>query len=216
MIYKITNKINGKVYIGQTVQSLKTRWRKHCNKKKGCFALQNAIQKYGKEAFTVEQIDVACSRDELDAKEIYWIKFYDSMNPKKGYNLTSGGKHCVISDNVKQRLSETNKGKKPSDECISKSVLVRKGKKLSKDHIEKLRLNRIGERNGMFGVRRYSANNPNAKGVYCVELNKLFPTISDACKFIKRDRSAMHLCLSGKSKTCGGYHWGYVDGEKDE
>lgn len=211
IIYKVTNRINNKIYIGQTIQPLMTRWRKHCNKKRGCFALHNAIIKYGAINFTVEQIDIACSREELDQKEIYWIKYYDSMNPQKGYNLTSGGKHCEISDDVKHRLSEKNKGKKPSDKCIANSIKSRKGKKLSKEHIDKLRLTRIGDKNGMFGVYRCNSDNPNAKKVYCIELNKLFLTIDDACKLINRDRSSLHLCLSGKSKKCGGYHWRYAN-----
>ena len=53
IIYKITNRINGKVYIGQTRMSLNVRWWHHCNRK-DCPALHHAIKKYGAENFTVE------------------------------------------------------------------------------------------------------------------------------------------------------------------
>lgn len=210
IIYKITNKINGKVYIGQTIKPLSVRWKQHCNKRGGCSALHNAIIKYGAINFIVEQIDCAFSREELDQKEIYWIKYYNSLSPN-GYNLTSGGHHPVISYDVKKRLSEVNKGKRPSDKCILSSVNSRKGKKLSKEHIEKLRQTRIGNKNGMFGVHRFDANNPNSKKVYCIELDRIFLTINNACDFIKKDRSTLHLCLQGKLKTAGGYHWRYAD-----
>ena len=210
IIYKITNRINGKVYIGQTIQSLATRWRKHCNKKRGCFALHNAIIKYGAINFTVEQIDVACSREELDQKEIYWIAYYNSMFPN-GYNLTTGGKHCEISDDVKNRLSEKNKGKRPSDECIAKSVKSRKGKKLSEEHIEKLRQTRTGNRNGMFGVKRCKADNPRARKIQCIETGEIFDCIIIGADKIGKNPQNLRDCLIGKTKQCGGYHWRYAD-----
>lgn len=109
IIYKVTNKINGKVYIGQTIQPLSERWRKHSYSKKMLMA--RVINKYGKENFTIEQIDSAASRDELDLKEQYWINFYDSMNHDKGYNLTSGGGHCEVSETSKKKRSEALKGR---------------------------------------------------------------------------------------------------------
>ena len=93
IIYKITNKFTGEMYIGQTKRSLLARWRAHCadvNKRWKCFKLQKAIKEYGKECFTVEQIDVATTKDEADAKEVYWIAHYDATN--KGYNTARGGK----------------------------------------------------------------------------------------------------------------------------
>lgn len=91
-IYKITNNINKKVYIGQTINSIEKRWRRHkedslSNRLDTHFA--RAIRKYGPENFTVEEIDRASSKEELNEKEIYWIKYYDSCH--KGYNSTDGG-----------------------------------------------------------------------------------------------------------------------------
>ena len=91
IIYKISNKANGKVYIGQTVQSLEARWKLHLSVRSGCRYLSRAIKKYGVCAFSIEQIDAAEKIEELNAKEIFWIARYDCTNPKKGYNLMSGG-----------------------------------------------------------------------------------------------------------------------------
>lgn len=95
-IYKITNKVNGKIYVGQTVKTLEERFQKHCwgttNKDKYHLnmAIKKAIRKYGKENFTIELIEEV-ETDKLDEREVYWISFYDSYN--KGYNCTLGGQN---------------------------------------------------------------------------------------------------------------------------
>lgn len=91
-IYKITNTINGKSYIGQTIQNVKERFYQHCATK--CskavldMAIHRAIKKYGKSNFTVEVIEEIDSTN-LNDRERYWIKYYDSYN--NGYNSTKGG-----------------------------------------------------------------------------------------------------------------------------
>lgn len=93
IIYIITNSINDKVYIGQTIQSLKDRWQGHC--RKACsrneaeMHIKRAIFKYGKENFEIRELE-RCGIEELDEKEIYYISLYNSYN--KGYNNTKGGK----------------------------------------------------------------------------------------------------------------------------
>lgn len=93
IIYKVTNKINGKFYIGQTIQSLKDRWYRHCAKKSLSEAEMNmhikrAILKYGKENFTVEAIE-ECDSELLNEKERFYIDYFDSYH--NGYNSTEGG-----------------------------------------------------------------------------------------------------------------------------
>ena len=113
IIYKITNRINGKVYIGQTVGSLQARWKAHLRSKDNA-VFHKALHKYGAENFTVEQIDVAASTKELDAKEKYWIAFYNSR--RTGYNMTDGGSsgavHLKRSEITKKRISEAIYGEK--------------------------------------------------------------------------------------------------------
>lgn len=92
-IYKITNKINGKSYIGQSV-NIGKRWSHHLTVAyndqyaKSQFYIHYALKKYGKENFSFEVIE-ECTRDELDEKEKYWIAYFDTYN--NGYNLTPGG-----------------------------------------------------------------------------------------------------------------------------
>lgn len=94
-IYKVTNKVNGKVYIGQTIQSIKDRWYRHCGKSGLSKAEMNthfkrAILKYGKESFNIEILEEVDS-SKLDEREKYYIKLYDSYN--SGYNSTMGGQN---------------------------------------------------------------------------------------------------------------------------
>ena len=92
-IYKVTNKINVKFYIGQTIQSVKDRWYRHCGKSGISKAELNthfkrAILKYGKENFTIETIEV-CDSTKLNDREKFYISYYNSYI--NGYNSTIGG-----------------------------------------------------------------------------------------------------------------------------
>ena len=95
-IYKITNKVNGKSYIGQTIQSVKERFYQHCATK--CsqailnMVIHKAINKYGKSNFTIEVIEEVESTN-LNDRERYWIRYYDSYN--NGYNSTEGGQDGI-------------------------------------------------------------------------------------------------------------------------
>lgn len=95
-IYKIQNKTNGKIYIGQSVNIIKRfymhRYNAFAAKKKDIYHLYlyEAIRKYGKDGFTYEIIE-ECKPEQLDKREQYWIKFYKSNEKDCGYNLSSGG-----------------------------------------------------------------------------------------------------------------------------
>ena len=92
-IYKITNLINGKVYIGQTSRTIKERYKEHKKAfKKKNVALYCAMRKYGINNFKIEQIE-KCDNTLLNEREIYWIAKYKSNNSKIGYNETNGGEN---------------------------------------------------------------------------------------------------------------------------
>ena len=103
LIYKITNKINGKCYIGQTIKSGEERWKEHQYHAFGTHindknkALYQAIRKYGIDNFYFEVIqDNIETFEKLDKAEIYWIDYYNSF--VEGYNSTFGGQkyHTIL------------------------------------------------------------------------------------------------------------------------
>ena len=108
-IYKTTNLINGKIYVGQ-----------HSTNKFNDGYLgsgtrfNNSIKKYGKENFIREILEFCNSIEELDKKEEFWIKELDSKNRDIGYNITNGGKTVtgmIHSEESKRKISLSGKGK---------------------------------------------------------------------------------------------------------
>lgn len=91
-IYKITNTVNGKCYVGQS-RDIEARWQKHLSAYKSSpdWELYRAFKKYGISKFTFEIIE-ECLMEELNEREIYWIAQCDSFN--NGYNMTLGGEAC--------------------------------------------------------------------------------------------------------------------------
>lgn len=105
-IYKTTNLVNGKIYIGQ---------HKHDKTDNsyigGGLKLQKAIKKYGKENFKCEHIEECKDYKTLNESEIYWIAFYNSTNKKIGYNIDLGGKQGPTSPETRKKLSKALSGK---------------------------------------------------------------------------------------------------------
>ena len=97
-IYKITNTINNKCYIGQSrMENIDSRWNIHKNpKKKGCPLLKNSINKYGLENFKFEVI-IICFDQDLNKFEIEYIKKYNSQTPN-GYNILPGGEYYITNE----------------------------------------------------------------------------------------------------------------------
>ena len=119
IIYKITNKINDKLYIGQTTSSLARRKAQY----KWCVdryirgilnvgtVIIPAMAKHGIDNFEFEIIKECSSLDELNSCEIEYIKQYDCLVPK-GYNIEMGGKNSPVSEETKKKISEAQLGSK--------------------------------------------------------------------------------------------------------
>lgn len=106
-IYKITNLINGKIYVGQS-NNIERRFAQHKSpyeqERFSDKPLYKAFKKYGIENFTFEIIE-ECIIDELDIKEIYWIKELNSLVHQNGYNITAGGNGNVGESHPKHKLT---------------------------------------------------------------------------------------------------------------
>lgn len=141
-IYKTTNLINGKIYVGKHHYDGFDRNYYGSGK-----YLWNAIHKYGKENFSVEMLDTANSRAELNDKEQYWIRKLNSKDKRVGYNLTYGGDGMSpMPDDVRQAISQTLSGRKLSDspEDVEKRSQAQRGKHhLTDEQIHALHIARI-------------------------------------------------------------------------
>ena len=112
IIYKRTNKINHKVYIGQTWRTTEDRAGNNGLGYKDSPHFWNAIQKYGWNEFSIEELISCWNQDSADFYENYFQDIYDSRNPEKGYNIKEGGSHGRHSEETKQKISKAVSGEK--------------------------------------------------------------------------------------------------------
>lgn len=164
VVYLILNRVNGKRYVGQTVQPLKVRFNEHVRKKDNTL-ISNAICKYGSENFYCGVIKICASKAELN----YWEKFFIAVLKSKktyGYNLTDGGEGTVgyrhppevlakISETKKNsprvaehiaKLAEANRGRHPTPETRAKQSAARKGKPKTAEHRAKIAAANTGKK----------------------------------------------------------------------
>lgn len=152
VIYKITNTVKNKIYIGQTKKyygtkpyGIECRLQRHISDagrilEGGCVRLWRAIRKYGGDNFVTEEIEVT-NADNVDERETYYIAFYDSTNKKIGYNIALGGKGVKVehvSEETRKKLSDAHAGEtmniqpckdKETDETIGYRVQRREQNK---------------------------------------------------------------------------------------
>lgn len=204
IIYKATNLLNGKIYIGQTVRSLEERVQEHMRHKKSVF--DKALAKYGIDNFEIAIIDNAETIDELNEKEAYWIKYYNSFS-ENGYNMCEGGgntKGYHHKDISKKAMSEKKKvayigegnpfyGKYHSEATRKRFSETRKGRKLTEEW-------KIHISEGSICKRK----------VKNIETNEIFDSIKEAAE--KYNIKATHITrvCRGKRKKTGGFHWEYI------
>lgn len=110
LVYLITNRVNDKQYVGQTVRTLKQRWSSHiyASRHNAKYAISKAIRKYGKKSFTIKVLRVCKSRKELNQLETLLIKKFDTISPRD--NLTTGGESPVPTEETKKKQSDAKLG----------------------------------------------------------------------------------------------------------
>ena len=213
-IYKISNDINNKVYIGKTNQTIKERWHQHCSDSRDRVLyekrpLYSAMNKYGIEHFKIEEIE-KCPDDSAYEREKYWIEYYNSYN--NGYNATLGGdgkniyNHQEILNLLKANKS-TNEISKIIGCCkdivyeVAKNNDIDLAQKLAQENAEKLRKD----------IAQYD-----------LEMNfiQVFDSAANAARWIFDQGKCLtynsgvrgHIvdCANGKRKTAYKYIWRWI------
>ena len=210
IIYMLTNKVNGKRYIGQHGTN---------NLDDGYMGtgvlIRKEIRKYGKENFTKEILCYCKDRYEASEKEREYIEKYGTY--ADGYNLAKGGEGASgVKHTPEQRKANSERMKKFNREHPeyaqrfaerSRQAVGEKnpffGHKLSKEHIALLTKTRVAAITG--------GNNPSAKRVVCVETGEVFETAKAGAQKMgnRNDPSQIIKVCRGKLKTAHGYHWEY-------
>jgi group I intron endonuclease len=206
-VYKITNKITNKVYIGITNQGSGARYRHHWYESRTGepSPIHRSMAKYGEENFTLEIIDFADTYDELKEREKYWIKQYNSTDKNIGYNLTEGGdgtfgrKH---SEETKEKIRQKALGRKASEETKRKMSESRKGivSEKKKDHIQSMI--EMGKKKVIAKFTRTDESG------LLLEITKEFNSMIECAKFFKISKDTVtKYCKSENHycKKCGAY-----------
>ena len=151
-IYKITNRINGKIYIGQTSRGLSARWREHVYRSKNNICnnhFKRAIRKHGSEAFAKEVLIDNLTADLANRYEELYIELYDTFN--FGYNSTRGGDNMEMTIEARKKLSKAMKGENNPMYGLTGEKHHMHGKARSEETKQKMSEARKGEKNPMYG-----------------------------------------------------------------
>jgi group I intron endonuclease len=159
-VYKITNKVTGKIYIGITNQGSGARYRHHWYEARigESAPIHKSMAKYGEENFTLEIIDFADTYEELKEKERFWIKELNSMDRKIGYNLTEGGDGTfgrMHSEETKEKIRQKAIGRKISEETKKRMSEARKGRC---SDVQRIHLKNIAIQTKAIPVLQFSKN----------------------------------------------------------
>lgn len=230
-VYKHTNKVNGKVYIGQTCRKPEYRWSEGKGYI-GCTHFYNAIQKYGWDSFDHEIIYENLSLEEANRLEAELICLYSSTDSKCGYNMRPGGLNSPLSEDTKEKISqaivgENNGfyGKHHTEETKRKISEAQKGENncnygkhfCMKEEIKRkisetkkgVPLSEANRQN--ISLAMQGSKNPNCKAIICIETGEKFWGAKEAQDKLGVNKESISACCHGRNKTAGGYHWKFVE-----
>lgn len=197
-IYKIINKVDKKIYIGQTTQILEDRWKQHRKIGSNCRYLKRAFNKYGINNFEFKLICICFDKD-LDNYENQYMEKYNSMVPN-GYNLKKGGNNGKHHEETKKKISESLKGR---------TDIINAKNHLGIPHTEETK-NKISDKlKGRKDIIRYSYYGNKNINQYDLNNNfiKSFNNIISASTYNNICRNGISKCCNNKQKTAGGFIW---------
>ena len=216
-VYQHKNKINGKIYIGITIQEPEKRWRKGEGYKSSPH-VYSAIQKDGCDNFEHNILFTELTKEEACLKEQELIKQFDSMNREHGYNSTSGGDVFSMNKETKQKISQAMMGNKNglehpcSEEKKKKISEAQKGREFTTEHKQKLS---EAAKNRHVPCsedkKQILKEKSHKKPVYCEELDKVFESVQECGRQLGIPATNISKLCNGRGKTLKGYHLRYYN-----
>lgn len=219
IVYKISNTINNKIYIGITKKTLKQRWSRHgFAKSSKNMAITYAILKYGKENFIAEEICSALNIESLKKLEIYFIEYYTNIGFEL-YNVKKGGNYNPqTAEETKKKLSEIGKtlignknpfyGKKHTEE--TKKILSEKCKNNRRYIRTEKHLKRISEVHKGKHVSEETKLKI-SKPLICLNNGKIYKSARCAAKDLNVHYTLISMVLKGKRKHTKGFTFKYLE-----
>lgn len=187
IIYKATNLINEKIYVGQTIKTLEQRICKHYyDAEQDDFYFHRALIKYNKEDWKWEIIDTFSTFEEMNDKEKYWIAHFQSNKNNKGYNLTEGGTGVIgLTKESYDKMRITRMSNKSQEAYKQKEQKTLNAKKRN-------------------------------KAVRCLNTGVVYSCPEEAAKALnftdlKNSANAIRKCARGDTKTARGFQWEYLN-----
>jgi group I intron endonuclease len=211
-IYMIKNKINGKIYIGQTIRSIKKRLGQHkIGQSKKCRAIYNAIKKYGWRNFEKDWYE--CPDEDLNFDEELLVREMKTLSPD-GYNLREGGgSRGKMSEESKQRNRNAHIGKTHTKKTKQEMSKSRLGRVVSEETIHKLREANQGENNPMWGITGDKHSMSKRVYQYTRDGNfvRSFGSSGEAGRYLEKDGTQIRACARGAQgyKTAYNFKWSY-------
>ncbi len=203
IVYRVTNQLNGKMYIGKTTKTAAFRWTYHLNNaKRGVeFPLYRALRKYGVDAFKVEGLYEAKTFGELNAMETFFIVLHQSHLKENGYNLTMGGDGAVGYHQTKEHRQKIQASIRALGPAFGEKIRRAKlGKKLSKAHCLAIGNSKRGSKSPWFGKKRPEV---------IAAMQAARPEIVSV-----ETRQKMRAAKLGKTNKTAGTFWMHKEGQK--
>lgn len=208
VVYCHTNKINGKKYIGITFQTLEQRFGKNGNGYKKSARFYNAIKKYGWDNFEHEILEKNLTREQASEREKYYIKLYNTMDNRYGYNISSGGDNVFtkvpLTEEQRKIVSETTKKAMNEPERRAHMLEVYKSDNWIKKNSDSARVQWATT------DLKIKIQEANGRKVQCLETGKWYMSALEASRDVGISDYKIRRSCNEENYNADGTHWQFI------